>query len=576
MIAVRHRMIPFRLEPAPAVCVVLLMLAAVPASAAPGTIQYRIDARLDAARGEVSGHEVIAWWNGARGPRQLTICAAPGQRVVDNEGGTTRTVPPGAHVTVELQWTAALSPSGAASVVSDHWYPRAAVGGDVSGGTCLPTAAGRIAPDDPADFEVNLTVPRGWLVASTGREQSALDAGAAGTVHRLRQRGVREFAWVTGPLYVERTRRIDGTPHPVDVRLLLQPEHAAQAERLLDAAVDALALHRRWLSPYPDDHLTMVDTGWRDAMGDRAYPGLITFATRWIVPSTTLAPEAAVARGVSAQWWGGVVGIDPVEDSALADGLQGYFTAMVVEHLFDVRHQRLAYAAFGHAFFGGFIPWTWRGVLVSRSAAYRGRAALGFGTLERYLDAPVMQRALAAVIDRHPDERISRREFFRLAGDAAGQDLRWFEEAVFERAGSFDYAVGSVVTVPDASCDTSPCFRTSVVIERRGDGQFTGTSEPPAGPYESGRAVLVAVSFGDGQRVVDTWDGRGLSKPVIVRSRVPAVSVRVDPDRMLLLDVTQTNNSWTGTPRAARASTRWAVTWAVWLQDLLLSYASLM
>jgi hypothetical protein len=576
MISIRHRMTPIRLNRAPAAYVVLLMLAAVPASAAPGTIQYRIDARLDAPRGEVSGHEVITWWNGASEPRQLAICAAPGQRVAINEGGATRTAAAGAHVTIELRWTSSLSPSGAAGVVSDHWYPRAAVGGDVRGATCLPTATGRIAPDGPADFEVNLTVPRGWLVAATGREQTALDVGAADTVHRFQQRGVREFAWVAGPRYVERTRRIDGTSHPVDVRLLLQPEHAPQAERLLDAAVDALALHRRWLSPYPDDHLTMVDTGWRDAISDRAYPGLITFATRWIVPSTTLAPEAAVARGLSAQWWGGMVGIDPVEDYALADGLQGYFTAMIVEHLFDVRHQRLASAAFGRAFFGGFIPWTWRGVLVSRASAYRGRAALGFGTLERYLGAPVLQRALAAVIDRHLDERISRREFFRVAGDAAGQDLRWFEEAVFERAGSFDYAVGSVVTVPDASCDTSPCFRTNVVIERRADGQFTGTSEPPVGPYESGRALLVAVSFGDGQRVVDTWDGRGLSTSLIVRSRVPAVSARVDPDRMLLLDVTQTNNSWTGTPGTARASTRWSATWAVWLQDLLLSYASLM
>lgn len=568
-------MIRFRSQPARGLLAGLLMMAAVPASAAPAPIQYRIDARLDAPRGVVSGREVITWWNGANEPRQLAICAAPGQRAVVDGGGSTRTVAPGHRVTVELHWTTTLPRSGAVGAVSDHWYPRAAPAGDSRDAKCLATVAGRTAPDDPADFEVTLAVPRGWLVAATGREQTSLDDGAADTLHRFQRRGVREFAWVTGPRYVERTRRIEGEPHAVDVRVLLQPEHAAQAERLLDAAVDALAQHRRWLSPYPGDYLTMIDTGWRDATGDRAYPGLITFATRWLVPSTVLAPEAAVVRGISGQWWGGVVSIEPEEGPELADALKDYFSGLIVEHLFDVRHQRLAYSTFERTYFGGLIPWTWRDVRVSRASAYRTRGARGFATLERYLGAPVLQRALAAVVDRHTDRRISGGEFFQVAGDAAGQDLRWFEAAVFARADSFDYAIGSVVTVPDATCDAAPCFRTNVISERRGDGQFTGTSTPPVGPYESGRAIVVSVAFADGQAAAETWDGRALTKSMDFRSRAPAVSARVDPDRMLLLDVAQTNNSWTSTPRAASASARWSVIWAVWLQDLLLSYASL-
>ena len=568
-------MMPFRVRSAPVVCAVLLMVAAIPASAAPAPIHYRIAARLDAPRGVVSGRAAIAWWNGASAPRQLEICAAPGQQVVVDGGGRSRAVAPGARVTLELQWTTTLSRSGEVGAVGDHWYPRAAVGGDARDAACLSTAAGRTAPDDPADFEVSLAVPRGWLVAATGREQTAPDAGAADTVHRFQQRGVREFAWVTGPRYVERTRRIDAVPRAIDLRLLLQPEHAAQAERLLDAAVDALAQHGRWLSPYPDDHLTMVDTGWRDRTGDRSYPGLITFATRWIVPSTTLAPEAAVVRGISAQWWEGVVSVDPDEDSGLSDGVSDFFTALIVEHLFDVRHQRLAYSTFGQAYFGGFIPWTWRDVRVSREAAYRTRAARGWGTLERYLGAPTLQRALAAVVDRYQGQRISGGEFFRVMGDAAGQDLRWFESAVFARDSSFDYAIQSVTSGPDETCNAPRCFRTTAIIERRGDGQFTGTSEPPTGPYESGRALLVSIGFADGQRVVDSWDGRGRTKSMTFRSRAPAVSARVDPERVLLLDVAQTNNSWTSTPRSAPAATRWSMTWALWLQDLLLSYASL-
>jgi hypothetical protein len=47
---------------------------------------------------------------------------------------------------------------------------------------------------------------------------------------------------------------------------------------------------------------------------------------------------------------------------------------------------------------------------------------------------------------------------------------------------------------------------------------------------------------------------------------------QVDPDRVLLLDINETNNSWTLAPRRAETSTKWSITWMAWLQDPLLSY----
>ena len=51
------------------------------------------------------------------------------------------------------------------------------------------------------------------------------------------------------------------------------------------------------------------------------------------------------------------------------------------------------------------------------------------------------------------------------------------------------------------------------------------------------------------------------------------MSVVVDPDAVLLVDINRTNNSWTLEPAAAQAATRWSARWAMWLQDLLLTYA---
>ena len=50
------------------------------------------------------------------------------------------------------------------------------------------------------------------------------------------------------------------------------------------------------------------------------------------------------------------------------------------------------------------------------------------------------------------------------------------------------------------------------------------------------------------------------------------VPVEVDPRRVLLLDLNRTNNSRSLEPRTRQASLKWALTWMVWLQDLMLTY----
>ena len=51
------------------------------------------------------------------------------------------------------------------------------------------------------------------------------------------------------------------------------------------------------------------------------------------------------------------------------------------------------------------------------------------------------------------------------------------------------------------------------------------------------------------------------------------MSVQVDPERVLLLDVNYTNNSITLRPQAAEAADHWTLKWMVWLQDLLMDYS---
>ena len=106
--------------------------------------------------------------------------------------------------------------------------------------------------------------------------------------------------------------------------------------------------------------------------------------------------------------------------------------------------------------------------------------------------------------------------------------------------------------------DRSTTFDTQVVVRRYGDGIFP---------------VDVAVEFADGHHELRTWDGHAQWTSFQFKHSARAIRAIVDPERVLMLDLNYTNNSWTSSPQATTAATKWVLAWFVWLQDLLLTSA---
>ena len=101
-------------------------------------------------------------------------------------------------------------------------------------------------------------------------------------------------------------------------------------------------------------------------------------------------------------------------------------------------------------------------------------------------------------------------------------------------------------------------FRTTVVARRLEAGQFP---------------VDVLTTFSNGEQVRETWDGLARWQVFTYDKPVKAVSVQIDPERVLLLDTNYTNNSRVLEPATEAAATKWSLRWMVWLQDLLMTYA---
>jgi len=161
-------------------------------------------------------------------------------------------------------------------------------------------------------------------------------------------------------------------------------------------------------------------------------------------------------------------------------------------------------------------------------------------------------------------------DFFAIVNEISGRDLTWFFDRVYRSSVAFDYAVDvftsrprtvngltSTDHVPRSSADAGT-FHTEVVVRRQEEGVFP---------------VVVRVRFENGAEVRWEWDGEARWKAFETDSPSRAVSVQIDPERVLLLDRNYTNNSATLTAEASgRAARKWSITWLVWLQDQLLTY----
>ena len=513
-----------------------------------------------------------------------------------------RPVAPGETLNVQIAWASRVPRTFARTGTIGNfyfiaqWFPKIGVLED-SGWNCHQFHAATEFFADFGTYDVRLTVPKGWVVGATGVERDRRDEADGTTTHHYYQDDVHDFAWTTSPDYIEQRARFEHPTLPAtEMRLLLQPEHAGQAERHFDATRAALKYYGEWFGPYPYGHITIVDPAWQSDAGGMEYPTLLTAGSRWLAPRGGLEPEGVTVHEAGHQFLYGIVATNEFEHAWMDEGLTTFATARVMEQRFQAHYYVKRY-------FGGFVPWTFRDFPLSRVgdgdrlAPYRlnakadlpsaatwqywpgtggvityNKTALWLHTLERTLGWDTMQRILSTYYSRWAFRHPKPQDFFAIVNEVSGRDLTGFVDQVYRSSNVFDYGVETLRSeaatvrgyvdgregrvLAGAEVPEGP-FRTTVVVRRYGEGVFP---------------VDVRVVFENKEEVRWRWDGRDRWKVFAVEKPVRALSAEVDPDRVLLLDVNRTNNSSTLAPGAGKAARTWSVAWLIWLQDHLLTY----
>lgn len=532
------------------------------------------------------------------------------------EVATPRKVAPGETVRFRIDWVSKIpyGDVGRAGWVHDYnfivqWFPKIGVlrKGAWNAHEFHPTSEFFA---DYGVYDVALTLPKGFVVGATGALRERKD-GANGTeTFRFHQDDVHDFAWTASRRFLERKSRFEerGYP-PVDIRLLLQPEHAHLAERYIEATKISLRCYGAWSAPYPYPQITVVDPAWMSASGGMEYPTLLTGGAHVFAPAALQSPEGVTIHETGHQFWYGLVGNNEFEEPWLDEGFNSY-------HDEKSSWVSLGPEGWGETYFGlpkpgggmmsGYAvvaPGVWIGrgagrvsglrrngaldVMARRSWDFRnadayginayGKPALSLQTLENLVGDETMTRILRTYARRYRYQHPTTDDFIRTVNEVTGKDYRWFFDETWFSSDLCDYSVEVKNTetrrlegYADAA-DGAPMLKLDEASNKKTDETKEHDAEITVSRRGGVRLpVEVLVVFADGTEKRETWDGRDRWTRFTYKAGPKAVRAAVDPDGKLALDVDPSNNAWIAAEGTARrAATKWALRYLVWLQNLL-------
>ncbi len=541
-------------------------------------------------------------------------------------------VPPGGSVTLAIDFTAQLPRVFARTGYKDRfhlvgqWFPKVAVyepagrRGRTSGGwNAHQFHANSEFYADFGRFDVDITVPSGYVVGATGTRTGERRNADGTTTYSYAQRDVHDFAWTADPAFIEMRRtfsatrdvsaeeyattaRLLGRPpdqvrlKDVEIILLLQPPHRAQAERHFEAAVLGLKWFGLWYGRYPYDTLTVVDPApGAGGAGGMEYPTFITAGTSAVLGRWPLdrirAPELVTIHEFGHQFWYGLSANNEFEEAWLDEGLNTYSTGKVIDRGYDGvaaellglrvteeqtnRMQNNRWQIFDRV---RQPAWTYSGGYSFYSYTKPG---LLLRTLEGYLGEQTMARVMRTFHERWRFRHPSSDDFYAVASEVSGQDLSWFFKAAVEGHDVLDYEVARATSTrsapprgflegpagttlvseaearrqaqADRDAGRAPEYRTVVLVRRYGDFVFP---------------VQLALKF-EGQPLERIqWDGRERWKRFEFHRPERLEWAEVDPDRKVTLDANWLNNG-RRTASDARHTARWSASWLFLLQNLL-------
>ena len=447
---------------------------------------------------------------------------------------------------------------------------------------------------DYGQYDVRITVPKGYTVGATGEETGAPVEKDGKVTHRFVQGDVHDFAWTADKRYAKPlVGYYEGPGSPkVTVRVLYTPEYESNAKPALDATVDALGFFSRTLGPYPYKTVTVVIPPYNaDEAGGMEYPTFFTASSFANVDKGTMFRDLldfVTIHEFGHGYFYGLLGSNEFEEPMLDEGLNEYWDQRMLRsekhdlHLttgplkklgIDLRLPVFAYERLGAMTEHPADPIgqnSWNRMSGGSYGTVYSRTATTMRDLEAQVGTPALERAFKLYYARwkfrHPSVADLKAALVEGTGrpdvvDRVFADQVYGVKPVDDRIASFSSSEvlpqpGYVMhegrrvelttkTIAKAISDRREAWKKANPKAKPGEGAF---------PYRTvvlvrraGAAVpqTLRVKFADGSTETASFDGDRPWQRFTWTRKARAVSVELDPEGMHYLDADQLDNSRT-------------------------------
>ena len=406
---------------------------------------------------------------------------------------------------------------------------------------------------DFGSYDVNITLPKSYIVGATGVQTSDTDNGNGSKTVGFHGEDVHDFAWTADPNYKVLESTFHGSEGGVRIRLLTYESNKSSWQRYIDVMQGTMKRFDEWYGPYPYAQITVVDPPHGAALeaGGMEYPTFITGQTLWWAPKgQKLFPEVVTEHEFGHQYWYGMVATNEFENAWLDEGINSYTEVKVMDSLYgkntslinwmgaqagDRAYERRSYL--GEAETDSLSQPSYRDMSMSAYGAVNyGKTATMLLTLEAVVGEQVLQKALRAYFMKYRFTHPQQEDFLRTVNEVAGQNLGWYWQQAVYGTQVLDYKVRRAVStrVDWASKDTPEeqqgvtLYQTDILLQRLGDFIFP---------------VVAEIKFENGETLRENWDGRDRWKRLVYLKKARMLSVEIDPDRQVMMDRDYLNNS---------------------------------
>jgi len=473
---------------------------------------------------------------------------------------------------------------------------------------------------DFGEYDVTLTVPKGYTVGATGEEQGVPTEKSGLVSHRFVQGDVHDFAWTADKRYA---KPLDGVYHgangPVKVRVLYPPEYASNAQPVLQATLDSLKYFSETLGPYPYRTVTAVVPPYRATeAGGMEYPTFFTADSVDDVTPGTLdrySLDFVTIHEFGHGYFYGILASNEFEEPMLDEGLNEYWNQrMLVQRKQGVDAStgwmrklgiRVAMSGFETERLGAMLGEpadplganSWHRYSSSSYGSVYSRTATTMRDLEAQLGKGVVERAYKLYYARwkfrHPSiadlrealiEASGRRDVVERVFAQQVYGVHKVDDRIVEIKSTEILPLPGIVEFKGKRVElTDKVLDKAIESTRERWKKAHPKAKPEAGAFPYRTHVVVRrvgvslpqtlqVKFADGSTKTVRWDDGNQGKGsrwarFAFTTRSKAVSAELDPERRMFLDSNKLDDSRTVESNSA-ASRRWSSDFAALLQSL--------